>query len=94
MDVLLGLDLNDTCETLREELRRWSFLNDIDTESQVGDSSQTKKRSRISLGSKILNENDVCTLTNILIEASHKWEEIGVSLRLLKYEVEECRKVL
>ena len=92
MDVLLGLDLNDTCETLREELRRWSFLNDIDTESQVGDSSQTKKRSRISLGSKILNENDVCTLTNILIEASHKWEEIGVSLRLLKYEVEECRK--
>ena len=92
MEVLLGLDLNDTCETLREELRRWSFLNDIDTESQLGDSSQTKKRSRISLGSKILNENDVCILTNILVEASHKWEEIGISLRLLKHEVEECRK--
>ena len=92
MEVLLGLDLNDVCETLKEELRRWSFLNDIDTESQLGHSSQTKKRSRISLGSKILNENDVCILTDILIEASHKWEEIGVSLRLLKYEVEECRK--
>ena len=92
MDVLLRLDLNDTCETLREELRRWSFFNDIDTESQLGDSSQTKKRSRISLGSKILNENDVCILTIVLIEASHMWEEIGLSLRLLKYDVEECRK--
>ena len=92
MEVLLRLDLNDTCETLREELRRWSFLNDIDTESLLGDSSQTKKRSRISLGSKILNENDVCILIIVLIEASHKWEEIGLSLRLLNYDVEECRK--
>ena len=92
MEVLLRLDLNDTCETLREELRRWSFFNDIDTESQLGHSSQTKKRSRISLGSKILNESDVGNLTNILIEASHKWEEIGLSLRLFQYEVEECRK--
>ena len=89
MEVLLRLDLNDTCETLREELRRWPFLNEIGTESQLGDSSQTKKR---SLGSKILNENDVCILTIVLIEASHMWEEIGLSLRLLKYDVEECRK--
>ena len=92
MEVLLRLDLNDMCETLREELRRWSFLNDIDTASQLGNSSQAKKRSRISLGSKILHENDVCILTIILIKASHKWEEIGLSLRLFQYEVEECRK--
>ena len=90
MEVLLRLDLNDTCETLTEELRRWLFLNDGDTESQLGDSSQ--KRSRISLGSIILNEKDVCFLTIILITASHKWEEIGLSLRLFQYEVDECRK--
>ena len=90
MEVLLRLDLNDTCETLREELRRWLFLNDRDTESQLGDSSQ--KQSRISLGSIILSEKDVCFLTIILITASHKWEEIGLSLRLFQYEVDECRK--
>ena len=88
MEVLLRLKLKDTCEALKENLHRLSFY-DIDTESQLGDSSQTKKRSRISLRS---NENDVCILTNILVEASHKWEEIGLSLCLLKYEVEECRK--
>ena len=26
MEVLLRLDLNEMCETLREELRRWSFF--------------------------------------------------------------------
>ena len=92
MEVLLGLGFNEMCETLREELRRWSFLNDIDTESPLGHSSQSQKRSRISLASKILNENDVCLLTIILIKASHKWEEIGLSLRFFQYEVEECRK--
>ena len=90
MEVLLILDLNDTCETLREELRRWSFLNDIDTESQLGDSSQ--KRSRISFGSMVLNEKDVFFLIIILTPASHKWERIGLSLRLFQHEVEECRK--
>ena len=34
----------------------------------------------------------MCILTIVLIEASHMWEEIGLSLRLLKYDVEECRK--
>ena len=40
----------------------------------------------------ILNEKDVCLLIIILTPASHKWEEIGLSLRLFQYEVEECRK--
>ena len=34
----------------------------------------------------------MCFLTIILITASHKWEEIGLSLHLFQYEVDECRK--
>ena len=38
-----------------------------------------------------LCDDDIPQLTELLIEASHKWEEIGVTLRLRRYQIEDCR---
>ena len=45
-----------------------------------------------TLGGMILSDRDVFDLTEVIIEGSHKWKEIGLSLKLLEYEIEECGK--
>ena len=45
-----------------------------------------------TLGGMILSDRDVSDLTEVIIEGSHKWKEIGLSLKLLEYEIEECGK--
>ena len=45
-----------------------------------------------SIGDYKLGENDIPQLTELLIEGSHKWEELGVALLLRRYQIEECRR--
>ena len=45
-----------------------------------------------TLGGMILSDRDVSDLTEVIIEGSHQWKEIGLSLKLLEYEIEECGK--
>ena len=39
-----------------------------------------------------LNKGDIGFLTELLVEVSHKWELIGISLGLAEYEIKNCTK--
>ena len=49
------------------------------------------RNKRFECGDFILQESDITKLTETIAPCSHKWEEIGIALRLPCNVVEECR---
>ena len=92
LDVLCEFDEGVAGE-LRREVHKYE-LREVVGESQASQSdvSVGVKRSRASISDYKLCEQDVSLLTAFLAECSHRWEELGIALRLLPYQIEECRK--
>ena len=50
------------------------------------------KRPFPDITTDILNYKDIPWLAKFLCNCSHKWEELGIALKLQKHELEECKK--
>ena len=87
LDVLDKVGLSDLCEYLREVHEKWKFLSEVETSKCLNESG---KRTCKSLEEKELDGKKCRILAELLASGSHKWEEIGTSLGLPKYELKAC----
>ncbi len=87
LKVLVKMQLKEPSDHLSEELRKWELLNEVNPDFT---SEKGRKRRHANLGSRILVDNDVVILAEVLSDCSHKWEEIGICLRLKQCEIKEC----
>ena len=78
---------------LRREVHKYELAEVVgESQASQSDVSVGVKRSRASISDYKLCEQDVSLLTEFLVECSHRWEELGIALRLLQHQIEECRK--
>ncbi len=87
LKVLVKMQLKEPSDHLSEELCKWELLNEVNPDFT---SEKGRKRRHANLGSRILVDNDVVILAEVLSDCSHKWEEIGICLQLKQCEIKEC----
>ena len=92
LDVLGEFDEGVAGE-LRREVHKYELAEE-ERESQTSQSdvSVGMKRFRASLGNRVLCEEDVPRLTELLANGSDKSEELGLSLGLNKSQIIQCQK--
>ena len=81
-------------DTLLDKLKKpMSEINQPTEQSELHEASTDTGSGDTSMEEDIvLTSGDVCLLTELLVEISHKWEEIAISLGLLEHDRAEFRR--
>ena len=92
LNILSEVD-GSVADELRIEVHKYKLAELVgESQASQSDVSVDVKRSRASISGYKLCEQNVSLLTEFLAECSHRWEELGIVLGLLRHQIEECRK--
>ena len=92
LDVLSEVE-GGVADELRRELHRYELAEMGENQASQSDVSVGMKISQASLGDyRVLSEEDVTKLTELLANVSNKAEELGLSLGLHKSQIIKCQE--